>query len=232
MQSRGGLSDVVVCKEVFRSYETLSGPVEVLRGVDLTIPRRSITALRGPSGSGKSTLLRLIACIERAADGTVAIEGRDTTTMSRRKRRHLRRRDIGVIAQDPAANLLDYLTVQQHLQLGARMRGLRASKREMTGLLDRLGIADRADHKPRELSGGQQQRVAVAFAAMGHPALIVADEPTGHLDHVSGDAVMQALAAVAESGVAVVIATHDRIVAERADRIIDLADGVVTGGRR
>jgi ABC-type lipoprotein export system ATPase subunit len=151
--------------------------------------------------------------------------------MSRRRRRHLRRRDIGVIAQDPAANLLDYLTVRQHLKLGARMRGLRASTREMTGLLDRLGIADRADHKPRELSGGQQQRAAVAFAAMGHPALIVADEPTGHLDHTSGEAVMQALAAVAETGVAVVIATHDRIVAERADRIIDLADGVVTGGR-
>jgi putative ABC transport system ATP-binding protein len=231
MQSRSALADVVVCKGVYRSYETLSGPVEVLRGVDLTIPRRSITALRGPSGSGKSTLLRLIACIERAGGGTVAIDGRDTTRMSRRRRRHLRRRNIGVISQDPAANLLDYLTVKAHLQLGARMRGLRATDHEMGQLLDRLGIGDRADHKPRELSGGQQQRVAVAFAAMGRPALIVADEPTGHLDHVSGEAVMQALASVAKSGVAVVIATHDRIVAERADRIIDLADGVVTGGR-
>ena len=117
------LSDVVVCREVYRSYETVSGPVEVLRGVDLSIPRRAITALRGPSGSGKSTLLRLIGCVERAESGAVDFDGSDTTTMSRRKRRHLRRRDIGVIHQDPATNLLDYLTIRQHLALGARMRG-------------------------------------------------------------------------------------------------------------
>jgi ABC-type lipoprotein export system ATPase subunit len=226
------LSDVVVCREVYRSYETVTGPVDVLRGVDLAIPRRAITALRGPSGSGKSTLLRLIGCVERAESGAVDIEGSDTTTMSRRKRRHLRRRDIGVIHQDPATNLLDYLTIRQHLALGARMRGIRASQRDIAHLLEQLGIADRADHKPKELSGGQQQRAAVAFAAVGRPSLIVADEPTGHLDHTSGEAVMRALATVAETGVAVVIATHDHIVADRADRVVDLADGVVIGGRR
>ncbi len=226
------LSDVVVCREVCRSYETVTGPVEVLRGVDLAIPRRAITALRGPSGSGKSTLLRLIGCVERAESGAVDFDGEDTTSMSRRKRRRLRRRDIGVIHQDPASNLLDYLTVRQHLELGIRMRGLRPGPGQIERLLERLGIADRADHRPRELSGGQQQRAAIAFAAIGRPSLIVADEPTGHLDHTSGETVMGALTTVASSGVAVVIATHDRIVADRADRVVDLADGVVVGGRR
>jgi putative ABC transport system ATP-binding protein len=131
--------------------------------------------------------------------------------------------------QAPADNLLDYLTVRQHLRLAAQLRGTRDSAGQIDPLLDRLGLADRADHLPRQLSGGEQQRVGIAFASIGPPTLLVADEPTGQLDHSTVDSVLAGFVAMAEAGVAVVAATHDPVVARRAHQVVHMRDGVIEG---
>jgi ABC-type lipoprotein export system ATPase subunit len=218
----------VVCRQVERAYHLDAGEVPALRGVDLALPRGSFTALVGPSGSGKSTLLRLLACVDRADRGAVLIDGTDVTRLSRGRRVRLRRRRIGYMFQNPADNLLEYLTVRQHLVLGAKLRGMRRTRPDVAAMLDRLGLAERADHLPHQLSGGEQQRTAIGFAALGPPAVLVADEPTGQLDHGTVDSVLAAFVALAETGVAVVAATHDPAVAERADQVIHLRDGQVT----
>ena len=219
--------NAVVCENVERAYHLDAGEVPALRGVDLVLPRGSFTALVGPSGSGKTTLLRLLACVDRADRGAVRIDGTDVTRLSRRRRVRLRRLRIGYMFQNPADNLLEYLTVRQHLVLGARLRGRKHFRGDVAEMLERLGLTDRADHLPHQLSGGEQQRTAIGFAALGPPAVLVADEPTGQLDHGTVESVLAAFMAMAETGVAVVAATHDPVVAERADQVIHLRDGQV-----
>lgn len=222
-----GGSPCVSCAGVRRTYRLNGSSVAALRGVDMRIHPGTFTALVGPSGSGKSTLLRLIACVDRADTGRVEIEGREVTALGRRARAALRRRRIGFIFQNPADNLLEYLTVRQHLILGAQLRGLPAPDRHADPLLDLLGLTARARHLPRQLSGGEQQRVAIAFAAIGPPAVLIADEPTGQLDHKAGGAVLDAIQALTTAGMAVLAATHDPALARRADRVITMRDGTV-----
>jgi len=211
---------------VVRSYEIEPGNVvPALQGVDLTVESGTFAALMGPSGSGKSTLLRLLACVDRPNSGMINIAGRDAANLSRRRRVKLRRERLGFMFQNPADNLLEYLTVRQHLRLAAQIRGLPRRNRHGDQLLELLGMSDRANHLPRQLSGGEQQRVAIAFAAVGPPALLVADEPTGQLDHsIVGD-VLDAFVALASTGVAIVAATHDPVVARHATRVIRMRDG-------
>lgn len=217
----------VVCRDVTRTYRLNGSSVAALRGVSLDLAPGTVTALVGPSGSGKSTLLRLLACVDRPDGGRIDIGGTDVSVLSRAKRVRLRRTRLGFMFQNPADNLLGYLTVREHLELGARLRGLSRSDAQISVLLERLGLADRGEHLPRQLSGGEQQRVAIAFAAVGPPALLVADEPTGQLDHTTVDSVLDAFAVLARTGVAVVAATHDPAVASRADRVVQMRDGVI-----
>jgi ABC-type lipoprotein export system ATPase subunit len=217
----------VSCRGVVRRYRVDGSSVVALRGLTLDLARGTVTTLVGPSGSGKSTLLRLLACIDRPDEGTISIDGTDVVRLSRGGRIRLRRRRLGFMFQGPADNLLGYLTVREHLQLGARLRGLSTRDTQVDMLLDRLGLADRAGHRPSQLSGGEQQRVAIAFAALGPPALLLADEPTGQLDHTTVDSVLDAFAVLAEAGAAVVAATHDPAVARRADRVVHMRDGQV-----
>jgi ABC-type lipoprotein export system ATPase subunit len=216
-----------VCRAVARTYRADSSAVPALRGVDLSLPAGSITALVGPSGSGKSTLLRLLACIDRPDSGQIRIAGTEVAQLSRTGRVKLRRMRLGYVHQNPADNLLDYLTVREHLELGAALRGLRPADSQLAALLDRLALAARAGHLPRRLSGGEQQRTAIGFAAVGPPALLVADEPTGQLDHTTAGEVLAALRVLATTGVAVVAATHDPAVARQADRVVQLRDGQI-----
>ncbi len=221
---------VVSCRDVQRTYRLDGSQVPALRGVDLDLRRGTFTALVGPSGSGKSTLLRLLACVDRPDEGEITVAGRRVDRLSRSGRVRLRRRHLGFVFQSPGDNLLDYLTVRAHLRLAGQLRGrlggeLPDGALAPDALLERLGLTGRADHLPRELSGGEQQRAAIAFAAVGPPTLLVADEPTGQLDHSTVDDVLDALAALAASGVAVVAATHDPAVAARADRVIEMRDG-------
>jgi putative ABC transport system ATP-binding protein len=219
----------VVCRGVNRAYHLVGSDVTALQGVDLEIPRGAVTALIGPSGSGKSTLLRLLACVDRPDSGTIAVGGVDVTRLARRDRTRLRRQRLGYLFQAPADNLVDYLTVREHLRLATQLRGMPADDAVGDALLDRLGLAGRADHLPRQLSGGEQQRAAIAFNALGPPALLVADEPTGQLDHSTVDSVLDALGALAETGVAVIAATHDPAVTRRADLVVHMRDGRIEG---
>jgi ABC-type lipoprotein export system ATPase subunit len=208
-------------------YHLDGSEVGAVRGVDLDLAPGTFTALVGPSGSGKSTLLRLLACVDRPDGGSIEINGVETATLSRRGRRRLRRRRIGYMFQAPADNLLGYLTVRQHLRLAAQLRGVRPRDGQAEALLERLGLGDRGRHLPKQLSGGEQQRVGIAFASLGPPVLLVADEPTGQLDHTTVDSVLDGFLAMAEAGVAVVVATHDPAVWRRAQRVVRMRDGVI-----
>jgi ABC-type lipoprotein export system ATPase subunit len=217
----------VACRGVTRTYGVAGSAVPALRGVDLTLPPATITALVGPSGSGKSTLLRLLAGIDRPDSGTITIDGTELAGLSRAGRVKLRRTRLGFLYQNPADNLLDYLTVREHLELAAALRGLSPTDPQLATLTGRLGLAARAGHLPRQLSGGEQQRTAIGFAAVGPPALLVADEPTGQLDHTTAGEVLAALRVLATTGVAVVAATHDPAVYRLADQVVRLRDGQV-----
>jgi putative ABC transport system ATP-binding protein len=208
---------------VTKSYR--SGARPALSDVSVEIEPAEFVFLVGASGSGKSTLLRLLGCVDRPDRGSIEIDGVETAGLSRGRRIALRRRRLGFMFQAPADNLLDYVTVRGHLRLAAQLRGTGAD--QIDPLLARLGLADRARHLPKQLSGGEQQRVAIAFAALGPPALLVADEPTGQLDHSTVDSVLDAFRTMAETGVAVVAATHDPAVARRADRVVRMRDGVI-----
>ena len=218
----------VSCRGVVRTYRIEGSAVPALRGVTLDLAPGTITALMGPSGSGKSTLLRLLACVDRPDEGSIVIDGENVVGLSRSGRVRLRRRRLGFMFQNPADNLLGYLTVREHLELGAQLRGMSTSDPQLDTLIERLGLAERVGHRPSQLSGGEQQRVAIAFAAVGPPALLVADEPTGQLDHTTVDSVLDAFVVLAESGVAVVAATHDPAVANRAHRVLYMRDGQVS----
>jgi ABC-type lipoprotein export system ATPase subunit len=212
---------------VERRYGTDGSVVQALRGVSLSLPPGTITALVGPSGSGKSTLLRLLGCVDLPDSGRITIDGTEVTELSRAGRVRLRRTRLGFLYQNPVDNLLEYLTVLEHSRLGAALRGLRPGDPQVATMLDRLGLADRSRHRPRELSGGEQQRTAIGFAAIGPPAVLLADEPTGQLDHHTAGDVLAALRVLAAAGVAVVAATHDPAVSRQADQVVQLRDGQV-----
>jgi putative ABC transport system ATP-binding protein len=211
----------VECEAVIRRYRG----VTALDGVSLTLARGEFTALVGPSGSGKTTLLRLLACLDRADEGTVRLDGTEVTGLSGRRRARLRRHRLGIVFQSPPDNLLPYLTVREHLRLGAQLRGV--PDEDPQELLAALSLSKRAGHRPAELSGGEQQRVAIAFAAVGRPALLLADEPTGQLDHVAAATVLDAFRALTDLGVTVIAATHDPAVSAAADRVVTMRDGLI-----
>jgi ABC-type lipoprotein export system ATPase subunit len=223
-------------RAVVKSYLSATGPVRALDGVDADFPSGLVTVVAGPSGSGKSTLLRLLACGDRPDSGVVEIGGQEVSALGARGRREVRRRQVGYVFQEPAANLVDYLTAAEHVALGARLRraggGARVGVGVDTGgeperLLGLVGLGSRAGHRPAQLSGGEQQRLALAFAVAGSPALLVADEPTAQLDHASGALVLDALRLLAGGGVGVVVSSHDPDVLAAADRAVHVVHGRV-----
>jgi putative ABC transport system ATP-binding protein len=179
----------------------------------------------GPSGSGKSTLLRILAGLDSPTEGSVEVGDAWLSRMSARKRRAVRRRVIGFVFQRPSDNLISYLTVAQHMELAAGIRG--AGRSEIDEMLDALGVAHRTRNRPHQLSGGEQQRVAFAQAAIGAPALVVADEPTAELDSESAAAMIALLGHMAEQGSSIVVATHDPDIATAADHVVRLDEGKV-----
>jgi putative ABC transport system ATP-binding protein len=206
-----------------------SGPTEVcaLRNVDLRVERGELVAVMGPSGSGKSTLLTIAGSLEEATDGQVLVDGIDLASISRSEQAKMRRRSIGYVFQD--FNLLPGLTALENVTLPLELDGTHARAARATGLkaLEELDVADRADRYPDELSGGERQRVAIARAIVGERGLLLADEPTGALDSVNGEAVMRLLRAAAHRGIAGVIVTHEAHLASWADRVVFLRDGQV-----
>jgi putative ABC transport system ATP-binding protein len=206
-----------------------SGPTEVqaLCDVDLSVERGELVAIMGPSGSGKSTLLTIAGGLEEATGGEVLVDGVDLATISRSDRARMRRRSIGYVFQD--FNLLPGLTAVENVTLPLELDGIGAKAARATGLeaMEQLDIADNADRFADELSGGERQRVAITRAIVGERGLLLADEPTGALDSVNGEAVMRLLRAATRRGVAGVVVTHEAHLASWADRVVFLRDGRV-----
>ena len=206
-----------------------SGPNEVhaLRDVDLSVERGELVAVMGPSGSGKSTLLTIAGSLEQATSGEVLVDGVDLATVSRAEQAKLRRRSIGYVFQD--FNLLPGLTAIENVTMPLELDGTRARDARAAGLaaMEELDVAERADRFPDELSGGERQRVAIARAIVGERGLLLADEPTGALDSVNGEAVMRLLRAATKRGIAGVVVTHEAQLASWADRVVFLRDGHV-----
>jgi putative ABC transport system ATP-binding protein len=219
------MSSALELRRVSKVYG--AGPTEVraLCDVDLSVERGELVAIMGPSGSGKSTLLTIAGSLEEATSGQVLVEGVDLATVSRSERARMRRRSIGYVFQD--FNLLAGLTAVENVTLPLELDGIRARAARATGLeaMEQLDVADRAERYADELSGGERQRVAIARAIVGERGLLLADEPTGALDSVNGEAVMRLLRAAAQRGVAGVVVTHEAQLAAWADRVVFLRDG-------
>ncbi|ROQ68005.1 putative ABC transport system ATP-binding protein [Streptomyces sp. 840.1] len=212
-------------RSVTRSYGRRSGAVTALDGVSLDIPRGTFTAVMGPSGSGKSTLLQCTAGLDRPTGGQVFLGDTELTELSERKLTLLRRSRIGFVFQ--AFNLLPSLTAEQNVALPLRLAGRRPARAEVLGVLERVGLRERAGHRPGELSGGQQQRVALARALVTRPDVLFGDEPTGALDSTTGREVLSLMRTMVDDGQTVIMVTHDPVAASRADRVLFLAGGRV-----
>ncbi|MFI6609439.1 ABC transporter ATP-binding protein [Streptomyces sp. NPDC050507] len=212
-------------RSVTRSYGRNTGTVTALDGVTLDVPRGTFTAVMGPSGSGKSTLLQCTAGLDRPTGGQVFLGDTELTGLSERKLTLLRRTRIGFVFQ--AFNLLPSLSAEQNVALPLRLAGRRPKRAEVLDVLERVGLRDRAGHRPGELSGGQQQRVALARALVTRPDVLFGDEPTGALDSETGRQVLKLLRAMVDGGQTVIMVTHDPVAASFADRVLFLADGRV-----
>jgi putative ABC transport system ATP-binding protein len=219
---------VVALRGVRKVYGTKSATVTALDHVDLEFGRGQFTAVMGPSGSGKSTLLQCAAGLDRPTSGEIVLAGTALTGLSETKLTKLRRDRIGFVFQ--SFNLLPALTAELNVALPLRLAGRRPSRKRVRAVLDSVGLADRARHRPAELSGGQQQRVAIARALVTSPAVLFADEPTGALDSTTGREVLTMLRRmVDDAGQTIVMVTHDPYVTSYADRVVFLADGRVAG---
>ena len=215
-------------ESVTKVYGSGARAVTALEQVSVAFRSGEFTAIMGPSGSGKTTLLQVAAGIDRPTSGRVRIGDTELSQMSERRLTVLRRRRIGFVFQ--SFNLMGSLTAEQNVALPLRLDGRRPKAKVVREALARVGLADRARHRPGELSGGQQQRVAIARALVTRPEVIFADEPTGALDRRSGGAVLDLLrAAVDGFGQTLVMVTHDPVAAARADRVVFLADGRLAG---
>jgi putative ABC transport system ATP-binding protein len=224
------MSALLELRSVSKTYGLGPSEVKALRDVDLSVAPGEMVAVMGPSGSGKSTLLTIAGSLEEASSGEVLVDGQDVSSMTADERARLRRRQIGYVFQD--FNLLPGLTALENVSLPLELDGvdLGRARPEALRALDDLEMRQRAEHFPDELSGGEQQRVAIARAVVGSRRLLLADEPSGALDSVNGEAVIRLLRTVCRPGLAVVVVTHDPKLAAWADRIVFLRDGRVVDG--
>jgi len=221
------MTSALELRHVSKTYGSGPSEVNALREVDLAVERGELVAVMGPSGSGKSTLLTIAGSLEEPTSGQVLVDGVDLGSFSRSDRAKMRRRSIGYVFQD--FNLLPGLTALENVTLPLELDGVRAKAARSAGLaaLDELDVAERAERYPDELSGGERQRVAIARAIVGERELLLADEPTGALDSVNGEAVMRLLRTATQRDVAGVVVTHEAHLASWADRVVFLRDGHV-----
>ncbi len=220
--------EVARIENVTRIFKTGDVETQALRGVNLIIEKGEFTALVGPSGSGKTTLLQLIGCLDQPTSGRVFINGKDVSKLNRNQRADMRRGTIGFIFQFFA--LIPTLTAYENVEMPLLLNGKSSAERRqrVMSLLESVGLADRAHHRPDQLSGGEQQRVAIARALAPNPTLILADEPTANLDTANGQQIMETMTRLnLETGVTFVFATHDPRVIKFARRVVTLRDGMV-----
>ena len=216
---------IVDARNVSRVFAMQAGPVTAVRDVTLQIRDGDHVAVRGPSGCGKSTLLHMLGCVETQTSGTLLFDGQDVSRLSDARRSLLRLRHIGFVFQ--RFFLLPMLTARENVELPMSEAGVPKGARQQRTreLLEYVGLAARADHRPSQLSGGEMQRVAIARALANGPRLLLADEPTGELDEATGAQIAALLDRVNQSGTALVIVTHDPALANRARRVLTMRDG-------
>jgi putative ABC transport system ATP-binding protein len=227
------MADIIVdAQSVGRVFAMPAGPVHAVRDVTLQIRAGDHVAVRGPSGCGKSTLLHMLGCVDAPSSGTLRFDGHDVSTLSDSKRSALRLKRIGFIFQ--RFFLLPMLTAAENIELPLSEAGASRGDRQTRTkeLLDYVGLAARADHRPSQLSGGEMQRVAIARALANTPQLLLADEPTGELDEATGTQIASLLDRVNADGTALVIVTHDPTLANRAARVLTMRDGRIDGESR
>jgi putative ABC transport system ATP-binding protein len=223
--------DLIRMSGITRVYRSSKIEVQALRGIDLEIRRGEFVAIVGPSGSGKSTLMNLMGCLDTPTGGDYRLHGEQVSKLDRDGLADVRNRRIGFVFQN--FNLLPAITAYDNVEMPMVFGGLprRERRRRVETLLERVGLADRMDHKPTELSGGEMQRVAIARALAMEPDVVLADEPTGNLDTTSGADIMTVFGELWERGHTVIVITHDAQLARRASRVIEIRDGLVHSDR-
>lgn len=221
------MSSVITTNELAKTYVMGTQEVRALKSITVDIQKNEYVALMGPSGSGKSTLMNLIGCLDTPTSGSYVLNGADVSDMDDDELAEIRNKEIGFVFQ--TFNLLPRLSSLENVALPLVYAGLSKSKRdEMAEIaLDKVGLADRMDHKPNELSGGQRQRVAIARALVNNPAIILADEPTGNLDTKTSIEIMAIFEKIHDLGNTIILVTHEPDIADHAGRIIRLRDGLV-----
>jgi len=218
---------MIEMRAIRKVYDTGRVAVEALKGVDLDIDRNEYVAIVGPSGSGKSTLMNLLGCLDTPTSGLYRLSGETVGGLDRNRLAEIRNRHIGFVFQN--FNLLPYASALENVELPLLFGGVGAKERRARAqeMLEKVGLAERMDHKPTELSGGQMQRVAIARALVNRPSLVLADEPTGNLDTSSGHGIVGLFRELHAAGQTIVMITHDMALARLASRVVQIRDGEI-----
>ncbi len=217
---------LVRIRDLHLTVRSAAGSVDILRGIDLDIVKGEAVGLVGPSGSGKTSLLMVLAGLERATSGSVSLDEREITRLNEDALAKLRRERVGIVFQ--AFHLIPTMTALENVAIPLELAGVRDAEKRARAALEEVGLSHRLTHLPGQLSGGEQQRAALARAFAPEPALLLADEPTGNLDHATGELVIDLLFALRRrTGATLLLITHDRDLAARCDRQVYLADGRV-----
>lgn len=221
------MKEVILLKDIHKSYYLGKQELPVLKGINLTVNNNEYVSLMGPSGSGKSTLMNIIGCLDTLSKGQYILNGKDVSRMTDDDLADVRNIEIGFVFQQ--FNLLPRLTAWENVALPLIYSGASKKDREDRAIemLKRVGLSDRAHHKPNELSGGQSQRVAIARALINNPSIILADEPTGNLDTKTSVEIMELFGEIHNQGNTVMLVTHEEDIANFTKRIIRIRDGVV-----
>ncbi len=214
-------------KNIFKNYNEDQMIVPVLKDVSLSVNEGDYVAIMGPSGSGKTTLMNIIGCLDRMSEGTYFFDGEDVSKMNENDLSDLRLHKIGFVFQ--SFNLLPSESAQENVALPLVYAGVKKEERNARAFdaLEKVGLKERVQFKPKQLSGGQKQRVAIARALINHPKMLLADEPTGALDQASGKQVMELFQSLNDEGVTIIMITHDANVANHAKKVLHIVDGEI-----
>jgi len=221
---------MIEMRGVTKVYTTGKVAVEALRGIDLRIEKNEFISIMGPSGSGKSTLMNIIGCLDTPTEGAYLLEGMKVADLDPNRLAEIRNKKIGFVFQN--FNLLPYATAFENVEVPLIFKGesYKSRKRRGEELLERVGLKDRADHRPTELSGGEMQRVSIARALACDPSIILADEPTGNLDSIAGREIIDIFVDLWKQGHTIAVITHDKEISSRTQRTVKLRDGKVVDG--